>query len=695
MILFVISILLVILASYLITSVITPKKSLLGVIYFFLTAFAQIVLTFEILSLFNAITPKSVIITDLIFFNLSLFIWYKRTRTFWKLDINDFKTKFINSLKLDKCLIFLTIGLSILLISSFIMCIILPITNADAQAYHVARSLYWSIQGNLNYFKTVDIRNLCSPINTEILYTWVLLFTKKDLFLGIFSFLGYILAIVSISGILKYIGFSFRKRFWAIAILSSFASVMMQLSSTETDIIVAGLICSAIYLFWTAIRTGHKTPVFMSSLAYALAIGTKTTALIILPGFCIVLLYLSLYFKKPKLLIYLVPFTIINIALFASYNYVQNFLHFNNFIGSESFITTCKNYYGINGTISNLVKYIFDLINFSGINLAPNILEILQNYRQQTLDFYNLSNIIEGPYSKHFHEFNSMDGSLIGLGPLGFLVFLPCVFICFYNLARNYKNNKNRLTIIFALFFIINIISISVLITYMDYSIRFITSFIILSSPVLVYSYTSNKFLKYAITIIATYYLSFISINLPQRPFCKMYQIIMETHSITGLSKAINFGTSSYLYDTIESNFTKKDKIILFLSDPDCVYLFKSLIFQGYNTEIGRLEDFDVTQFNNYNILILPSKKQISSVTIKYKSAYDNGLYRYYKNFPIYCSYIDKSLNPKTTKGLPLISECSLSKFFLDENYIQILDKPDISAKYRIFRIKKQNKEGD
>lgn len=682
MILFAISCLLVILSSYFITSIIAPRKSLIGVIYLLIAVFSQIVLTFEILSLFNSINIKCILILNTIFLFLGILIWFIKSRTFWYINTYDFRKKFINSLKLDKTLIFLTIGLIILFTSSFIMCCILPISNSDALGYHVARSLFWSLQGNLNYFTTADIRNLCSPINTEILYTWILVFIKKDLFLGIFSFIGYLLSIISICGMLSYIGYTFRKRFWTVAILSSFASVMIEISSTETDIIIAGLICASIYLFWTALRTGKKIPIFMSSLAYALAIGTKTTAFIILPGFCIMVIYLCLYFKKYKPVLYLILFGIINFLLFASYNYIQNYLNFNNFIGSESFITTCKNHFGFTGAASSTIKYIFDLLNFSGIQLDQTIINAIQNYKTLVLEFYYLNHIPNGIYTS-ISSINSMNETGGGLGPLGFLVFIPCVFISLFKPLFNKTNRRAKFICIFSIFFLLNLFFMALLIAYMSFNIRFIMTFVILAAPVLVYSYTKNKFLKYTIITIAMYYLCYVSLHIESRPFCKICDEIKSTRNLK-----FNFGAGSYLQETILANFTQKDNIIMFLGDPDCIYLFKVLVFKGYNMEISRLEDFDSTKFSQYNILILPIKEQLSSVIMKYKYVKNNGKYSYYYNYPVYCSYIDKSIDSKTHKKVPINSQCDLSTYFLNKNYEQILYNSDISQYYRIYRLK-------
>ena len=139
------------------------------------------------------------------------------------------------------------------------------------------------INASLNHYETADIRNLTFPINSEILYMWVILFTKKQLFLGAFSFVGYILSLIGGFQIFKFIGLSFRKTLWSFFILSSFASVIVIVSGTETDLIVAGLVISSIYLFIEGLKYKSDSSIFMSALAYSLAIGVKTPAILCVP----------------------------------------------------------------------------------------------------------------------------------------------------------------------------------------------------------------------------------------------------------------------------------------------------------------------------------------------------------------------------------------------------------------------------
>lgn len=83
MILFLISFLMVFLSSYFITSMLAEKKSLEGFIYILLAAFANVVLTIEILSLFSAISPVGVLILNLLFLAVSIFVWNKKEKPLW------------------------------------------------------------------------------------------------------------------------------------------------------------------------------------------------------------------------------------------------------------------------------------------------------------------------------------------------------------------------------------------------------------------------------------------------------------------------------------------------------------------------------------------------------------------------------------------------------------------------------------
>lgn len=699
MVLFGISFLLVFISSYLITSIIAPKKSILGLIYLFLLAFAQIILTFELLSLINAISGIGVLMINILFLLISTIIWNKYGFPLWAMSFKDFIKRILNSFKLDKCLILLFIGYCIFIFSALFLCILMPTTNHDGQTYHVVRSLFWISQGNLNHFNIADIRCLCLPINSEILYTWVFVLAKKDVFLGFFAFVGYVLSIVSTYNILSYIGFCTRKKLWVIFILSSLAFVISQASNTETDIIIAGLITSSIFLFWYALKNNKKLPVYMASLAYAIAIGTKTTAIIVIPGVGLFLLFLSKYYKNFKPIFWFLGLGFLNFLIFSSYNYILNFLQFHNFISSESFIVVSKNYYGIKGMISNFVKNVFMLFDFSGYHFGDYLRVYILNFRDFILGSLNLRYIHDGVYTTGYDMQRTLYDQLMGSGLLGAIVVLPCWIFALVKPIFYAKSTKTKVLFAFAVLLLINIITMSYLLPFMSFSIRFIMLFIILSAPILTYSYFSNKNpVKYFILLIALFYFVVVSTHLWSRPVSKMVKLILfNKYSISDIrnqASCKNFNNTAQdlpeaclLKFSIQNNFTTQNKFLVFMNASDKIYFIKELELQGYKIDFAVLEDANKINYDNYNIIILPANNsQISTLIKDYDSRKNECIFKdgkFYLKSGVFvpCLYLQNDTLPKSTNGdkyYPYQVECVVTKNFIQQKYLKYLYKTGI-----------------
>jgi len=720
MLLFIISFLLVFVSSYLLTSVISPKKSILGLIYLFLIAFSQIVLTFEILSLFSAINQFWVISLNVIFTAIIIYIWNKKSRPLWSLSFEDFRNKVNNSFKLDKSLMWLYVAFLTFIIVAVFLNTIMPITNADAQGYHCARSLFWVLQGSLKHFEVADIRNLCLPINSEILYAWVILFFKTDVLLGFFAFVGYWLSMISVYNILGLMGYCTRKKLWVIFILSSFSSVIVQVSGTETDIIIAGLITSCIFLFWYALKNNEKTPIFMASLAYALAIGTKTTAIIAIPGVGLLLLALYFSFKKYKPASAVMPeqetpaeqkmplfrhlngnldfkplglflgFGLLNFLIFSSYNYILNIIQFHSFSGPASFMVVSKNYFGIKGMISNFIKYIFMFVDFTGFKWSDYIDPLMILVRNNVLNFIHLGYLKDGLYTTPYEVNRMLLEPVMGAGVLGLIVFAPCLLWALIKPIFKHKSKKTRFILLFALAFIINLLSMSYLLAYMSYSVRFIMSFMVISSPILVYSYFSAKNpFKYVIIIFSLFYLMCVSTHLWPRPFIKIARIMFhEHHSISYtryVARCKDFDINpDYsngicpLAERIEQKITNRKKILAFMNTSDSIFLLKVLEFKGYKIDFGILEDAQNIDFSKYNFIITPNNAQ-KATYIKYYEKRKNECV--IKNHRVTtnngnlapCLYQPNITlkNAKNKESLyPFQSYCGINKEFLTNNHL-------------------------
>lgn len=628
--LFIVSFILVFLSSFFITSILEPRKSILGFIYLFLIAFAQIILTFEILSLFTAIQEFWILTANVTFFALSTTLWLKKGSPLWSLDFKSFWTRFKNSLKLDKSLIWLFVGFCIFIIINLILCLTMPITSADGRSYHVARCLFWISQKSLNHFDVADIRCLCLPINSEILYSWVILFIKKDVLLGFFSFVGYLISIISAYNIIGLLGYCTRKKLWVVFILSSLPCVIVQASGTETDIVIAGLISSCFFLFWYALKNNKKAPLYMASLAYAIAIGTKTTSILMLPSIILFMIFLCFYYKKYKHFLSFLILTLINFLIFSSYNYILNYIQFSNFMSPQSFMVVSKNYYGFKGAISNFIKYIFMMIDFTGFKWGDYLTPQMTNLRTYILTSMHLIYIKDGLYSIPYYFANRLLlEPIIGAGILGFLIYIPClVWALLKSLLTRFKYKKVLFLSIFAIMFIINILSISYFLAYMLFSVRFVMAFMVLSSPILIYSYLSNKNpIKYVIILFALFYLICVSSHLWARPFCKLVEMYKEHPSITYIREAAgckdykpNYTDAScQLAEEIKNHYSTNMKILAFASSSSNIFAIKRLEFEGYKIDFKRLEEINKIKINDYNLIVLPIIGQNATIITDYE----------------------------------------------------------------------------
>ena len=641
MILFIISFLLVFLCAYFITCVLVDDRPVNGIFYFLLTAFANVVLTMEILSLFSAIYIPGVLVLNVIFLLISVIVWVKRGKPLWKLPLKNFLKKYFICIKQDKYLALLSVGLFVAVSTALFMSSFMPIMNFDAESYHALRSLFWVHNHNLNHFYISDMRNIAFPINSELVYAWVFMFIKRSAWIMYTSFAGFILAIFGIYNILSLLKYSMKRKLWVILTISALSSVVAEITTTETDIIIAGIVISSIYLFWYGLKNRRVIPVFMSSLAYALAVGTKTTALIAVPGCAIGFIVLSIYyygkreFYKP--ILKFIGFGILNFIIFSSYNYILNFIDYGNIFGSKYILAAHENPDGIRAIPANFIKYLFMFVDFAGFMWNEYLGEFIAHLRESVLSVMHLSAFKDGYFTLGGNRLTLVE-PVMGMGVLGLILYFPFwIFSLFKPVCS--KNKRSLFIFGFAMLLIINLVVMSYKIAYMSYSIRFLTSFCVISAPILVYSYCRrNNLYKFIVSMFAMYYLSLVSTHLYSRPFAKVTGYFKEGYTIQQIR---NIGACSFfvfldklspsdrvqysnlcineacrLRNYIKENIDKRNKILFFADTPERLLLIKMMDFEGYNIDYGSLEDIDNMDMSKYNLAIFINDKQ-STVNIK------------------------------------------------------------------------------
>ena len=681
MILFIISFLMVFLSSYLITSLLVKKNDAAGFFYIPLLAFAEIVLDFELLSLFNAISTAGVLILNAVTLAAAFALWYFKAGEFWSFSLKHFVKKFAGAVCKDKYLLTLAIGFGVFFLVSLFLVIISPVVNDDADSYHVARSAFWIVNKNLNHFAVGDIRNLVFPINSEILYAWVILFTRKLLFTGAFSFVGYLLSVFGIYNILDLIKFDIRKKLWVVFIVSSFSSVVVLSSGTETDLIISGLVLSSVYLFWRGVKDGCKIPVFMAALAYVLAVGVKTTALFAIPGVGIAFCGLAYYYRKKefyKPVLSFLGFGVINFILFALYNYLLNLIEFGDISGPANFVMLHKNIYGLKAVPAHIIKYLFLFIDFTGFRWSDYVGDNILHLRDGILSALNLAGIQDGIFTSKDKVVNrSLLEPLVGMGVVGLLTFLPALILSFVKPFRN-KNKKTAAVLGFGILFVINLVTISAVLIYMAYNIRFLTSLCVISAPVLIYTYSrKNNIYKFIVTFFAMFSLVLVSTHIWARPFFRITNYMKHGISITKIRQCMtqsillakfpskNFDFEKYpvtsmpeLLKNYISKFDKSNKVIYFSSCGKGLLPVVMLNLDGYHIDFELIENMDKIDLSRYNIIITLNDIQ-ESFLIKNQN-------------PAYCSYDALKIE---NKDILMKSTCTLSPEFYNAKGFVLIDE--------------------
>jgi hypothetical protein len=694
MLLFMLSFLMVTISSYLLASCFEIKKYATGFIYFFLIAFAQVVLNIELLSLIKSISIPGVLILNTLFTSAIVWFWNLKQRPLYKPQIKEFMIKALKSMRKDKTLFVLGIAFVFFIAVTIFICAVAPVISFDALVYHINRCAFWIFQKSLNHFEIADARNLVMPINSEILYTWNILFFKKDMGVGFFSFCGYLLSIVSLYGFLELLGFSNRKRLWSVFMLSSIASVVIQASGTETDIIIGGLALSGIFLFLLATKKNSIPAIYFSSLAFALAIGTKTSAFFTLPACALIMAFFLYKHNKENFLKYakiFLGFAVLNFIIFSSYNYILNLIHYHHPMGNKYLLLGHSSLHNLKAYFASFIRHIVLMFDFTGFIYSDLVQKNIIEFQNKILNAFHIPpdyNIIIDNHSKLNR---TLIDPFVGGGVIGLIVFMPATLIAVFKIFCKKASEKIQTLALLGASFYLCIISMSMIIGFMVFNVRFLTTFIILSSPIFVYSYIkSNKnILKYIILFYSLSYMILISTNIWARDFYDMINTLKTTPNYSTFREKIICATHEgyvgkmpfcLLKDKIQT-LPKDSAIGLISSENDRVYPIKLLEYEGYKIDTLVIEKFEDYNIKKYDYIISTKEYPETTSFEKFqqkKKAYwikNKRLFFDNKINPNMCIYSGKNnvLIVQTKEISPILSVCTMPIEQLSENNFRLI----------------------
>ena len=560
-------------------------------VIFFISFFAFVILNIEILSLFKGISGQNILILTILEFLIVGFIWFKNKKIPSISNFKRFLIELKKSILADKSLLFLTLALIFMLFISFLLSFTPP-NEADASSYHALRSLFWAKDGFISHFEIADIRCHSMPINSELFYVWILSLSKNDLGFGLLQFFSYFLLIISSFKIMEFYEIDFNKRIWSILIFSSFAGVISQISSTQTDLLVGSLLTTSFYLILEFKKQNKLNFLYFASLSMAISFGVKSTGIIA----SIPLLIWYIFLLRKEFIKYFL-FLILNFSIFSSYNYILNLINYSSPLGSKSALLGHGFWGGFGAIVANFIRYIFQFFDFSGFTLGFYINKFLLSAQAAAIEFFNIPRDLGENVGLNFTNI-SMTEQVLGFGILGFLVFLPSSIIGFFN-------KKLR---IFSIIFWAMILTLSFSIAYMIYSIRFIVTFVAFSIPLISLTYFKKMNLyKFFIILFAIFYLGYASLFLSQRPMYHLKKEFQKTPDIKLIQNKMR-DLNYKFYPSFNEAYTMKSAVQPICKDNSKIAIFASNGYMLYSTKFlefnnsCKIDTLNILHIRNYDL---------------------------------------------------------------------------------------------
>lgn len=635
-----ISVFLTVCSSAFLTLIFENKKIYNAICFFAGILFAQVVLTYEMLSLFSAIKPLNILSINVLVF-IILSVLYKKfgKKPDFKEEIDEEFNKIKIAFKNDKWLKYIGIAFLIYLLGSLIFMYFVPAHDEDAFTYHIARLPFWYDFHNLNHFTISDVRATIMPINSEIFYFWAYSFIKSDIFVRLFSFLSYLLLLTALRGFLKELKIPMRLTLWAVFSITTMHNVMFATTGTETNITIAALILASLFLFLKGIKTNSNIQYCFAALFYALAIGTKTTSLQIAPAFLIICAGISYSYKKKdfyKPLLICCGFLLIHFLFFGCYNYVLNYLDYSNPLTSANAAEMHRFRGGFQGFIANIIRFSSSFIDFSGFPFSVQIWRLVSAFSMILIALLGIQpDINSTSLDVNFFRIGNNFDNMSGLGILGLLIFIPALIIA----LKNYKKNRKRFFLaLVATGFLINVIVLSSSLIYMIFSIRFIMTFVALASPVLIYMFYRKKGDKFKIfvSVIMIYFLTFGYYFYERRLSLQLLYVFYKNPTIESFKEKIVCANINFFEDSpackivkLTKSDNKKINILYFASSGQNVYFPKHSENENYHVDFKLLETTDEKDIDweKYDYILIPNVQKNSD--IKEVQKYRNAITKY------------------------------------------------------------------
>ncbi len=443
---FLIAILLVLASSVLWTAILRPASKTAYLLSLYLFGFSNLVVTGYVASLLQVMNHQWAYVgLHLLIAALSGYVWWKRGQPSLAGPFKDWRGEFHRGeLKKRPALTLLAAGIVATFALAAVLVIVVPPNNNDSLSTHLSRVGYWLQFGSFSPWPSPRVLQLIYPVNAQLQMFWLILFTGSDALVGFVQWTSAIAAALGVFGIARLLGWDKAPAAFAALLYLSYPLVILQSTTTQNDLVTAGLFAPAVYFLMLGFQTKQREALLLSAFSIGLGLGAKQTFYFLLPGLGILAL---LAWKKAgkegfRLLVFWGTSSLLAFVLFASYMNIINWQNFGTPFGppgtAESSVGGRSLQEAANQVYYNAPRLLYQAIDTSGLprplsGYAHKVKARLGRYVFDALQFP-----IEGSHytaGKHIFSLDTKNENQedhAWYGPLSFLFLFPAMLYQFF-----------------------------------------------------------------------------------------------------------------------------------------------------------------------------------------------------------------------------------------------------------------------
>lgn len=306
-----------------------------------------VILSTEVLSLFEVLTPLAIALSWVLFsLGCGAYAWGTRRPR------QHISPKQVAPFDLEERVLLGGVGLILLLLG--IMAAIAPPNTWDAMTYHLPRIMHWLQQGSVAHYPTANLRQLYQTPGAEYAMLHLYALGGSDRWLNVVQWLSAIGCLVGVSLIAQHLGASRRGQIYSLVFVATLPMGILQATSPKNDYLCGfWLVC---FIYFSLVAMGRDRLTLPLLLRLSTSLGflffTKSTGYLFAFPFIIgIFIRHWRIFRTPKIAFLVLPF-VINLG-----HYGRNLAAFGSVFFTGDDIATNQIFTPL-AILSNLIKNI-------------------------------------------------------------------------------------------------------------------------------------------------------------------------------------------------------------------------------------------------------------------------------------------------------------------------------------------------